>query len=327
MSYTFNVNKSNKIKQASGHTQGGEGPEPSLPEIEAEKLSALQLVDVISHKLLVQGTLPSDMALLRRRVEEMEEVQDEARNAVEKLSEAVDKLRAPALRLGTLLQKLAKSRALVCVNGTDYVCSVDPALPEVALETGTRVLLNEAFAVTDSFGFEKNGPVVRISEVLSDGRLRVGNESGISDAVVVRSSLLMKEKLKPGLDLRLDTNQRVAVEIIGTSKRLDRTLARVEAIPWTSIGGQTEAVQAIRDSIELPFLHAKLFKRFQHPVPKGFLLFGPPGAARRASADGPGVHWNQVTERTTRGRSGDLHIVTLRPGAFSRSASGRRSTN
>ena len=38
--------------------------------------------------------LPSDMALLRRRVEEMEEMQDEARNAVEKLSEAVDKLRA-----------------------------------------------------------------------------------------------------------------------------------------------------------------------------------------------------------------------------------------
>ena len=281
MSYNFNVNKSNKIKQqGSGHTQGGEGPDSSGSGLEAEKLSALQLVDVISHKLLVQGMLPSDMAMLRRRVEEMEEMQDEARNAVEKLSEAVDKLRAPALRLGTLLQKLAKSRALVCVNGTDYVCSVDPALPEVALETGTRVLLNEAFAVTDSFGFEKNGPVVRISEILSDGRLRVGNETGISDAVVVRSSLLAKEKLKPGLDLRLDTNQRVAVEIIGTSKRLDRSLSRVEAIPWTSIGGQIEAVQAIRDSIELPFLHAKLFKRFNHPVPKGFLLFGPPGCGK-----------------------------------------------
>src|SRR5204862_2755193 len=144
----------------------------------------------------------------------------------------------------------------------------------------TRVLLNEAFAVTDSFGFEKNGPVVRISEILSDGRLRVGNETGISDAVVVRSSLLMKEKLKPGLDLRLDTNQRVAVEIIGTSKRLDRSLARVEPIPCASIGGQHEAVQAIRDSIELPFLHAHLFKRFQHPVPKGFLLFGPPGCGK-----------------------------------------------
>jgi proteasome-associated ATPase len=251
-----------------------------IPEDELEKLSTLQLLDIISHKLAVQGALPSDMSILRRRVEEMEDMQDQARTAVEKLSEAVDKLRAPALRLGTLMQKLPKGRALVCVNGTDYVCSVDPSLPEVSLETGTRVLLNEAFAVTDSFGFDKNGPVVKISELLGDGRLRVGNETGISDAIVVRSSLLSKEKLKPGIDLRLDTNQRVAVEVLGTGKRLDRTLSRVEPIPWQRIGGQKEAVEAIRDSIELPYLHAHLFKRFNHPVPKGFLLYGPPGCGK-----------------------------------------------
>jgi proteasome-associated ATPase len=173
-----------------------------------------------------------------------------------------------------------KGLALVCANGPAYICNVDPAIPESSLETGTRVLLNEAFAVTDSFGFDQNGPVVKISEALSDGRLRVGNDSGISDSVVIRSSLLSKEKLKPGLDLRLDANQRVAVEIIGTAKRTDRTLARVEPLPWEAIGGQDEAVQAIRDSIELPMLHAHLFERFKHPVPKGFLLFGPPGCGK-----------------------------------------------
>jgi proteasome-associated ATPase len=228
----------------------------------------------------MQGPVPPDMTLLRRRIEEMEELQDQARNAVEKLSEAVDKLRAPALRLGTLLQKLPKARALVCVGGTDYVCSLDPSIPEVTLETGTRVLLNEAFAVTDSFGFDKNGPVVKVVETLSDGRLRVGNDSGISDLVVIRSSLLAKDKLKAGLELRLDPNQRVAVEVVGTAKRLDRSLTRVEPVLWKNIGGQEEAVQGIRDSIELPFLHAKLFKRFNHPVPKGFLLYGPPGCGK-----------------------------------------------
>jgi len=71
-----------------------------------------------------------------------------------------------------------------------------------------------------------------------DGRLRVGNETGISDAIVVRSSLLTKEKLKPGLDLRLDTQQKVAVEIIGASKRLDWAFTRVDPVPWSAIGGQ-----------------------------------------------------------------------------------------
>lgn len=278
------VNKSNK-----GRSQSSNPPSPApeaapadpfLPEEEIGRLSSLQLVDLITHRLAIQGGVPPDMPVLRQRVAEMEETQDQARHAIEKLSEAVDKLRAPALRLGTLLQKLPKARALVCVNGTDYVCSLDPQIPEVSLETGARVLLNEAFAVTDTFGFDKNGPVVKVVELLSDNRLRVGNESGISDLVVARSSLLTKEKLKSGLELRLDTNQRVAVEVIGSAKRIDRTLTKVDPILWSDIGGQHEAVQGIRDSIELPFLHAKLFKRFNHPVPKGFLLYGPPGCGK-----------------------------------------------
>lgn len=245
-----------------------------------DQLSTLQLVDRISHRSVMEAPISQELLTLRHRVSEMEELQDQARIAVEKLGEAVDKLRAPALRLGTLLQKLPHLRALVCVGGTDYVCSVDPALPEAALETGGRVLLNEAFAVTEAFDFDRNGPVVRIAEAFPDGRLRVGNESGVSDSVVIRSSLLSKEKLKVGIDVRLDPNLRVAVEIIGSSKRIDRTLTAVESLPWSSIGGQAEAVQAIRDSIEMPFLHAHLFKRFNHPVPKGFLLYGPPGCGK-----------------------------------------------
>ena len=277
------MNKSNKGRpQSSGPSQGQETPpvDQFPPEDDSNQLSTLQLLDLISHKVAMHGPVPPDFLQLRRRIEELEELQDQARSAVEKLSEAVDKLRAPALRLGTLLQKLPQSRALVCVNGTDYVCNLDPAIPEATLETGSRVLLNEAFAVTDSFGFDKNGPVVKIVELLSDGRIRVGNESGISDLVVIRSTLLSKDKLKAGLEIRLDPNQRVAVEIIGTAKRLDRTLTRVEPILWKDIGGQMEAVQGIRDSIEMPFLHAKLFKRFNHPVPKGFLLYGPPGCGK-----------------------------------------------
>jgi proteasome-associated ATPase len=274
-----------------------EKPKPAQP---LERLSALQLCDLIGLRLHQEGDHAPDVSLLRDRVAEMEEIQDEARTAVEQLSAAVEKLRAPALRIGTLIQGIGEDRALVCVGGTDYVCNVDPALPETVKQAGTRVLLNEAFAVTDSFGLDRSGPVMKISEALADGRLRVGQEAGLGDMVVLRSALIGKEKLKPGLEVRLDANQRVAVEIIGAGKRLDRTFtAVVEPLPWTAIGGQDEAVRAIRDSIELPLLHADLFRRFKHAVPKGFLLYGPPGCGKtllgRATAHNLRVQLREAT--------------------------------
>jgi proteasome-associated ATPase len=82
------------------------------------------------------------------------------------------------------------------------------------------------------------------------------------------------------LEVRLDVNQRVALEVVGVGKRVERSLETVAELPWSAIGGQEEAVQAIRDTIELPFLHRDLFKRFEHSVPKGFLLYGPPGCGK-----------------------------------------------
>jgi proteasome-associated ATPase len=245
-----------------------------------DSLSALQLVDLIVSKLPSRHSSILDMVYLRERIVSMEEMNDEARQTIEKLDAIVEKLRSPAFRVGTLLMAIEPDRAHVCLGGTDYVCRVDPQIPLSSLQVGQRVLCNEAFAVVLGLGFDRNGPIVRIDELLSDGRLRIGQESGLMPLVLQRSALLVKEKLKPAMEVRLDVNQRVALEVIGISKRVERSLETVTELPWSSIGGQAEAVQAIRDSIELPFLHRDLFKRFQHTVPKGFLLYGPPGCGK-----------------------------------------------
>jgi hypothetical protein len=121
-----------------GEWHGGTEP-PHFSE-EAERSSALQLCDAVAFRLRQLGVDASDLMMLRNRVEEIEEMNDQARAAVEQLSAAVDKLRSPALRLGTLIQRINDERVLACVGGTDYVCNVDPALPEAALEAGARVM-------------------------------------------------------------------------------------------------------------------------------------------------------------------------------------------
>jgi proteasome-associated ATPase len=255
-------------------------PEHLLSREELDLLSPLQLVDMITAKLPPRHVAILDMVYLRDRVEEMEEMNDQARQAIEKLDAVVEKLRAPAYRVGTFLMAVEPDKAHVCAGGADYVCRLDPRIPLSSLQVGQRVLLNEAFAVVQGLGFDRNGPIVRIDELLSGGRLRIGQESGLTCSVLLRSALLAKEKLKPGMEVRLDANQRVALEVIGVGKRIERALETVSELPWTAVGGQDEAVQGIRDTIELPFLHRALFKRFEHNVPKGFLLYGPPGCGK-----------------------------------------------
>ena len=251
-----------------------------LSREELDKLSALQVLDLVVGKLPPRHSSIMDMVYLRDRIGEMEEMNDQARQTIEKLDAIVEKLRSPAYRVGTLIMPVEPDKAHVCAGGADYVCRIDPQIPLASLQVGQRVLLNEAFAIVQGLGFDRNGPIVRVDELLSGGRLRIGQESGLVCSAILRSALLAKEKIKAGMEVRLDANQRVALEVVGVGKRIERSLETVTEIPWTAIGGQTDAVQAIRDTIEMPFIHRQLFKRFEHSVPKGFLLHGPPGCGK-----------------------------------------------
>ncbi|MBN8247865.1 MAG: AAA family ATPase, partial [Verrucomicrobia bacterium] len=257
---------------------------------ELERLSTLQILDIVALRCREDPERLNDLRYLRGRVEALEEVNDQARQALEAYETAVEKLRSPAFRTGTFLGRVEPDLASVCVGGTDYVCRMDPKVPLEGLETGQRVLCNEAFAVVRALGFDRSGPVVRIEEPLTDGRLRIGSEGGLQGTVVIRSSLLTKERLKSGMDVRLDPTQRVALEVLGMGRRIERALETVPPTPWSAIGGQDAAVEAIRDAVELPFLHRELFQRFEHTVPRGFLLHGSPGCGKTLL--GKATAWN-----------------------------------
>ena len=251
-----------------------------VPAEELDKLSTLQVLDLVRARLDFMGVPSQDHLLLRQRVEEMEEVQDQAREALEKLSHALEKLRAPALRIGTFLDLRPDGCACVLVGGAEYLCAIDPSLDVTRLGEGMRVMLNEAFAVTGVLDSEAHGPIFKVAEALPDGRLRLGQENGVNDVLVKRAPLLTDTLIKPGHEVRLDSGQRIAMEVLGAAKRTERILAEVPITPWESIGGQEAAVKGIRDAVEMPYLHGKLFRKFQHPVPKGFLLYGPPGCGK-----------------------------------------------
>jgi proteasome-associated ATPase len=204
----------------------------------------------------------------------------EARRALVELEAALEKVTAPANRVGIFLGSPKAGIATVFVGGSEYYANIDPRVDPADLKVGTRVLINEAYAVVGLMGYAPIGPVARISDVLEEGRLRIGNEHGTSDFVLERAEELTDVELKIGDEVRTDPSMRVALERLPSKESKEHFLEEIPPMPWERIGGQQEAIRAIRDAIELPALHPELFEKFQHSTPKGFLLYGPPGCGK-----------------------------------------------
>ena len=217
---------------------------------------------------------------LRRQLQEDEITFEEARRTIVELEGALEKVTAPANRVGTLLSPAENGVAYITVGGSEYYANVDARLDERDLKVGTRVLVNEAFAVVGEMGESPSGTVGKLANVLDDGRLLVGQDHGSQSHVLLRGAKLETESLKVGEEVRIDPHFRVALEKMGHSEVEDFYLEEVPELPWEKIGGHKDAIQAIKDTIEMPVLHPELFERFQYSTPKGFLLYGPPGCGK-----------------------------------------------
>jgi transitional endoplasmic reticulum ATPase len=55
---------------------------------------------------------------------------------------------------------------------------------------------------------------------------------------------------------------------------------RIPEVTYEDIGGLSDAIQKIREMVELPLKHPELFERLGIEPPKGVLLYGPPGTGK-----------------------------------------------
>ena len=217
---------------------------------------------------------------LRHAVTLSEAAQQQRELEFKKVGEVVVKLTAPANRIGTLLDIPGEGLARIVVGGAEYYANVDPRVSDTDLKVGTQILVNEAYAVVKTLGYDRNGPILKLVEAMSDGRLRFEQEMGRQSLILQRSTDLVDVELRAGDEIRIDPSHRVAIEKL-TDRKTDRhVLDTPPKVTWEQIGGQHEAIAGIRKAIEYPLLHAETFERFKFSQPKGFLLYGPPGCGK-----------------------------------------------
>ena len=204
----------------------------------------------------------------------------EARDQIVALKEEVDRLAQPPSGFGVFLNACEDDTADVFTGGRKMRVNVSPNVELSELRPGQEVVLNEALNVVIAQAYEKVGEVVMLKEVLADGERALVISQADEERVVRLAEPLLNQPLRAGDSLLLESRSGYVYERIPKAEVEELILEEVPDISYKDIGGLAGQIEQIRDAIELPYLHADLFKEHQLKPPKGVLLYGPPGCGK-----------------------------------------------
>jgi proteasome-associated ATPase len=220
------------------------------------------------------------LAAITGQNERLADTLREARDQIVALKEEVDRLAKPPSGFGVFLGACEDGTADVFTGGRKMRVSVSPAVELDSLRPGQEVVLNEALNVVIAQGYETIGEVVMLKEILEGGDRALVISHADEERVARLAEPLRNTTLRGGDSLLLEPRSGYVYERIPKAEVEELILEEVPDITYAEIGGLAAQIEQIRDAIELPYLHADLFREHQLRPPKGVLLYGPPGCGK-----------------------------------------------
>ncbi|WP_433888337.1 proteasome ATPase [Streptomyces sp. CA-111067] len=264
--------------------RGSEDPMSQVAFLEQEiAVLRRKLADSPRHTRILEERiveLQTNLAGVSAQNERLANTLREARDQIVALKEEVDRLAQPPAGFGVFLQANDDGTADIFTGGRKLRVNVSPAVELDELRRGQELMLNEALNVVEAMEFERVGDIVTLKEILDDGEraLVIGHTD--EERVVRLAEPLLDGALRAGDALLLEPRSGYVYERVPKSEVEELVLEEVPDIDYRQIGGLGNQIEQIRDAVELPYLHADLFKEYELRPPKGVLLYGPPGCGK-----------------------------------------------
>ncbi len=121
-----------------------------------------------------------------------------------------------------------------------------------------------------------------VVDVLGNGKVVVRSSTG-PHFVVNSSQFIDQGSLLPGTRVAMNQQSFAVVDILPVEKDSAILAMEIEEKPGVSyedIGGLTEQIGEIKETVELPLLNPGAFERVGIDPPKGVMLYGPPGTGK-----------------------------------------------
>jgi proteasome-associated ATPase len=235
----------------------------------------------------------------------------EAREQIIALKEEVDRLAQPPSGFGIFLDARDDGTVDIFTGGRKLRVTVSPSVEIDDLKRGQEVMLNEALNIVEALEYEEQGEVVMLKELFEDGERALVIARADEERVVKLAEPLRGVPLRAGDSLMLEPRSGYAYEKIHKAEVEELVLEEVPDISYHDIGGLSSQIEQIRDAVELPYLHAELFREHKLRPPKGVLLYGPPGCGKTLIAKAVANSLaKQVAEKT--GQEGKSFFLNIK---------------
>jgi proteasome-associated ATPase len=176
---------------------------------------------------------------------------------------------------------------------------------------GELLLLNNDLHIIEARGFEMVcGSLATVEQVFSDQKLLV-HTVGDETILVTRAEPMKNVSIVIGDNVEYDPDSLFVYSLLPKSSVDRLALEKVPDISYGNIGGLSDAIQQIRDAIELPHIYPEYFLEHHLVPPKGILLYGPPGCGKTLIARAVASRLAQsIRERS--GEKGESYFLNVK---------------
>src|SRR5262244_3889701 len=147
----------------------------------------------------------------------------EAREQITSLKEEVDKLCAPPSTYGVYLASNEDGTVTILSQGRKVKVNLHPSIKADTIKPGQELILNEGLNVVETAGYEIQGEVVVLKELLDEQRADVTQRAD-EDRVGIVAEPLRDIKLKVGDHILMDAKSGYLLEKLPKSEVEDLTL-------------------------------------------------------------------------------------------------------